>query len=175
MVAVWMVCVLITALSVVAFEGKGSSDLVFCPLQKQWVKRSAPAKPKISLADICSSDKEKTHFFNRLILNSGIAYADKSSPEDLFFAFQAKGDQALKEIPSSPDFPERKLTSLIKVQTGSRISQTVLVAVVTQVLSFEQFSRPPTENLSANFTSRRVSDIDNISPSIAPRAPPVSL
>ncbi len=64
-------CVLFSSfLPALAQKNVESSDLVFCPLQKTWVKRNSEQKtsPKIEepLGEICSSEKQKRIFFLEL-------------------------------------------------------------------------------------------------------------
>ena len=176
MAAMWLVCVSLTAVSVVAFEGERSSDLVFCPLQNQWVKRSDPPKPKFSLAAICAGSKTKDRFLEKLTERSDVAVSDADSLENLFFGFQAKGEQAFAEMPSSPYSPEKQIAAIETIQTGTSTSRaTVTAAAFTKNFTLAQFSRPPTREVRSNFASLHSCELNAFSVSVAPRGPPVSL
>lgn len=175
MVLVWLVCVAMTAVSVVAFEGERSSDLVFCPLQNQWVKKAEPPQPKLSLAAICSPGGQKARFLEKLINRVETSVTDAVSLENLFFGFQAKGERAFVEFPPSPGAPDEHFAVIERAQSGTGINRTIAVAVTAQIFSLAQLSRPPTHSPSANFATPRVRQLDPISASVAPRGPPVSL
>jgi len=175
MAAMWLICVSLTALSVVAFEGERSSDLVFCPLQNQWVKRSDPPKPKFSLAAICAGSKTKDRFLEKLAERSDVAVSDADSLENLFFGFQSKGEQAFAEMPSSPNSPERQIAAIETFQTGTATNRTIVAAAVANKFTLAQFSRPPTREVRSNFASLHSRELNAFSVSVAPRGPPVSL
>lgn len=166
---------MLTAVSVVPIEGYRSSDLVFCPLQNQWVKKNERSKPTLSISALCAPAGEKIRFLKKLVEAVDLSVADESSLENLFFGYQVQGDSAFAGFPSSPGTPDRQVVVIETFQTSSGTHRPIVVAAVTKVFALEQFSRPPTFKIPANFAQNSSPDNDPVSASIAPRAPPVSL
>ncbi|MEP7075344.1 MAG: hypothetical protein ABI878_05995 [Acidobacteriota bacterium] len=83
-----------------SFAASPSSDLVFCPIQREWVRKSEERERagRVLLADICAPLELKAGFSRRLFVKS-VAPIDA---EDLFFDFVAMGDQAFLAIPCGP-------------------------------------------------------------------------
>ena len=175
-VFVLLFCITFGSLSSFAFDSPRSPDLVFCPLQQQWVKKSEPAMPlaKGLLVDICASNKDKESFGGKLVQN--IKISGKLTPENLFFEYQAKGDRAFAEMPSAPNPPDFPLVTLAKVQGASGVSRDDFPFAITTVLSLTQLSRPPTSRAAVdNFSLPAHPNLAIIAPAMAPRGPPVSL
>ncbi|MBK7392285.1 MAG: hypothetical protein IPI64_03160 [Chloracidobacterium sp.] len=153
-----------------------ASGLVFCPLQKQWVKKSEPKKAESTppLPDICAAVKGKTAFVEKLVAGVGsrIATAGKVDVSELFFSFVAKGDKAFSEIPSSPDLPKMPLTVVEKAQGGTNVVRSGFLAVNTRTFSFEQVSRPPTPKSVSDFNSPQITGLQSVAYAINTRGPP---
>jgi hypothetical protein len=161
-----------------SFDFPRSPDLVFCPLQKEWVKRSlGPIRTEPVLADICAGNQEKESFANRLILAAGASLKIQSpeAVESLFFSYPTKGDRAFTELPPRPNNPDQQLISVKRVQNAGSTNRLVFAAGIIQIFSINRLSRPPTQNAASNFISQKYRDLETISHAIAPRAPPVSL
>lgn len=165
-----------SSISVFAVDASNNGDLVFCPLQRQWVKKSEPKKVKSKepLSDICGSKKTKTVFLHELILaaNTEVKAGHNVNIGELFVSFSAKGGKAFSELPSAPDSPKMPLTVIEKVQGGANIGRGGFVAITTQIFSLEQLSRPPTRNTASNFCSPQMTDLLSVAYAIHTRGPP---
>ncbi len=173
-----MICSVFNTLVVFAVETPNNGDLVFCPLQRQWVKKSEPKRvvAKAPLSDICGSKKTKAVFLLEMILAANVKVKAEHNVNigELFVSFSAKGGKAFSELPSAPDSPKRPLTVVDKVQAGSISSRGDFLAITTQIFSLQQLSRPPTELAVSNFYSPQITDLQSAAYAINTRGPPVA-
>lgn len=161
-----------------AVEAPNYGDLVFCPLQKQWVKRLEPkqVESKEALSDICGNKNTKTVFLHELIIaaNTKVKAGHNVKIVELFISFSAKGGKAFSELPSAPDSPKMPLNVVEKVQGGASIGRNGFVAISTQIFSLEQLSRPPTLKTVSNFYPPQLTDLQSVACSIHTRGPPIA-
>lgn len=165
-------------MSVFAIDVPNRGDLVFCPLQKIFVKRSEPKKiePRVALSDLCAVDKVKADFLERLVVSVNSKRVDgKLNLGELFFSFSATGDRAFSNLPSVPEAPGFPLAVVEKVQGVSGIERNGHIAVNTQVFSLQQLSRPPTRRPLTRFHFPPISDLASPAYAINSRGPPSSL
>ena len=157
-----------------------SADLVFCPLQKIWVKKNSSVsrseKPRNLLDGICSSEKEKQSFIFELTQNINfrqLTFAGKNG-ENLYFDFLQKGKKAFAEAAAPQNIPNREIANTGSIEKGTNSNfKKDFSRVKSGIFSLEQFARPPTftENFSYSFIIFR--EMKTISRRIAPRAPPI--
>lgn len=177
----WLILFCISLCSLSAFGQKNieSSDLVFCPLQKTWVKRNPAPMPPIKvgkpLGEICSSDRQKEIFFFELSknLNFRQTISNRKNEEKLFFNYLEKGKQAFAEIAPSQNFPDRQFAKLASTEKSiSSNYKNDFCRTSTEVFALYQFPRPPTVQNSAFFKRTDFHKLGSIWRKIQPRAPP---
>ncbi len=173
---IWLVSFLFTSLTVLAFNSPDSPDLVFCPLQKQWVKKTPPrpVRSTTPLAEICASGNSKTLFARSLVLNlrPGVGSVENA---DLFFKFLGKGDRAFNDVTLVPGLPNLPPKSLERVQNSDSIGRvgSYLHAVMATAPEFLSWQMPPPAYSVFNLADPP--KFAGVSRSLSPRAPPVSL
>lgn len=178
----WLILFCISLCLMPAFGQKSiaSADLVYCPLQKNWVaKNSAPMPPIRAgkpLGEICSSERQKEVFFFDLSKNLNFRQIvfNQQNGEKLFFNYLEKGKQAFAEIAPSQNLPDRQLAKLASTEksTGGNY-RTDFIQTPSEVFALHQFPRPPTVHKVVSDNSFSFREIKTISRRIAPRAPPV--
>ena len=128
---------------------------MFCPLQKQWVKRNEPKQRKsiIPLFDICAGNKDKSDFLDRLAIVAGpnVGFDSQAEAGASFFRYQEKGDHAFAELPSRPKHPKNTEVTLLREQIGSSNFGIDPVSASVQIFSLNQLSQPPTRSETTNF------------------------
>jgi hypothetical protein len=172
-----LICSAFASLPVFSFDRANAADLVFCPLQRQWVKRQplAPAKPTESLSDVCAADRDKAAFADRLILKAaGRSIADEAIVS-LYFEFGAKGDAAFLDARSRSNSPEKPTSSFSKKEIGSSSVRSDLAVVKNEPLALRRISGASKEIAVRSSWDRPLRDLTAIPSSTRPRAPPASL
>ncbi len=175
----WVVCVASNSVPVFASNSQIRQDLVFCPLRKQLVKRNVPAPivPRVSLADVCAAERDKSNFLKRLVfkVRSKLLIIDQDDADALFFDYNANGDQAFTGTFPTPGRSRSNEISLAKIQLGANGGRVDPVVENTQLLSPAYLSRPPTSAAEPDLPESEFVDLENIPHAVRPRAPPVSL
>jgi hypothetical protein len=154
------------------------SNLVYCPLMRDWVKKSLhAAEVKEPLDKICASEKRKLSFF----AEAGRKYpliarfaGDEEALEKLFFRFVGKSNGAFTEIspPGNAPSPQSAISSASEKSTGSY--QAPFAGKQTESFTVARKARPPTASPTRRFfTAKTVRALENISRRIKPRAPPL--
>lgn len=164
-------------MTVVAFDSPRSPDLVFCPLQKQWVAKSLPVKVRsFPLAGICAPSKDKAAFVSALALRAlAKGTAKRPFSEDLFFNFQAKGERALTDDPSAPESPGQQLTPVKLMRDGGAGGRSTFTAATVQIFSLNRPLLRPSAKTGHGQNPSGHNDLKTISHAILGRAPPVLL
>lgn len=154
------------------------AGLVFCPLQKKWVKEGEAGKvaPAVPLSDICAPRRGKSTFAASLLtaVSSQISVNKNLDLTQLFFAFQVKGSGAFAELPSAPDAPRPPTTLSEKTVVTAGIDRNGFIAVPAKEFSFEQLSRPPTASSATNFHLPQIADLKMVADVTNPRGPPLA-
>lgn len=171
---VWLLCFALSSVSVVAVEAPRAGDLVFCPLQKLWVKGREPEKmrPPDALAAICAANTSKTSFLEKLAAAPSIKVT-AANAVDAYFSFQTDGSRALMKTRSAPDVPQIPLTVVSKLQSTAGSGHVAPVTGLADVFSFQQHARPPTGAVVSNYLSQQIPHLRPSSFAIIPRGPPV--
>lgn len=173
-----LISVFFCSISLAGLESDRSSDLVFCPLQKQWVKRLEPGKIVLPapLTDICAPKKDKTVFLEKLLgsFRSKFGNYQTTNIGGLFLSYKVKGDRAFSEMPSSPPEPKAPFSFVEKVLSGTVANRFGHIATIVQIVSLEQLSRPPTQTSEALFSPVFLRDLETFSTSTSPRGPPIA-
>lgn len=153
---VWVLAIFLTAIPLFAISPAGNQRSVYCPLQKQWVKRNEEKKivSSLPLSDLCAGGNDKTAFLQKLLSSgSKLGSSQKIDLDELFFTFVAKGDQVFAQLPSSPQTPRVPLAFVDKLLGGIVATRVFDVAAISQVFSLEQSARPPTHSVDRVITS----------------------
>lgn len=104
-------------------HGKNLPDLVYCPLQKKWIKKELPeltSLREIELKNICAPKQTKDIFLKKLGQNSFSRVTLISVPEieDLFLSFTVNSAQPLLlKSNTRPDVPLPNLAHYIKFES----------------------------------------------------------
>lgn len=152
-----------------------SQNLVYCPLQKQWVKRSERVeKPVVSFTDICTGTRGKAEFLGRLSLVSrrSNTVTDQTKADSYFFSYVKRGDAAFAGLPSAPDAPETLATISPLTQAGSSIVNLDPPVVGSTALSLDAFPRPTTPIAGDSYFFHTASVHSTVLTTRVPRGPP---
>ncbi len=177
---VLVACAFFSQLAVARQFEDPKDALVYCPVQQKWV---SPHPPKVipkndPLDEICSTTSKKSAFIDRLLQLSrtGLDIKFDVDLEDLFFSFGSNGEQVFAEFPRAPRPPDVPQVSFSGLKIGSNSVRFETVALATSHFSFTDLARPPTKAATlANYSEPRLRDLNDVSNSAQPRAPPFSL
>lgn len=153
-------------------------DLVFCPLQKTWVKRN-PAPEKAfkfePLEEICAANEQKESFIFESFQKLALAKIslDIKKTENLFFDYAEKGKEVFTMLSNSHSLPETQLSKADNPKKAIFNLQKDFIKKETGIFLLPAQPRPPTFQITANFISQKFVELKNISRKISPRAPPV--
>jgi hypothetical protein len=172
---VFCLCFLFALISAnVAFSHKSNeaNNLVYCPLQKTWVKKTIEILPirKTSLEQLCMSDAEKQNLAIQLSLKNALAIDEKGIFETLKFGVKVLGNY--RKFPNLPNQNSAELQQSFAVINGKNDLQTDF-QINSQAFSFQQLSRPPTITETTKFDFSIAQSLDKISRNINPRSPPM--
>ena len=158
-----------------------SEDLVYCPLQKTWVKRDLPVEPikvEFPLGEICSSQNKKESFLfdlGKSTVSRQIIF-NRRDEVNLFFNYLGKGKTAFAYFESEQNLPEHKLVRAALQEKGANTNFRIDFSIIRKTeFVLEQFSRPPTVQKTSKFDFKIISALEEISHNINPRSPPFSI
>jgi hypothetical protein len=148
------------------------NNLVYCPLQKTWVKLNSDISvtQTTPLNQICMSNAEKQILSAQILFKKAFVIDEKGVFETLKFGVKFLDNY--KHFPNLPDktFAEfRGLFNLINSKNDLQIE----FVINSQSFYFEQFSRPPTLTKTTKFDSQIAQTLEKISRNINPRSPPI--
>lgn len=172
---VWVLAISLTAMPLSAAPKAVTSGVVYCPLQRQWVRRNEETKvvPSLPLSDLCAASNDKAAFLQKLLsVASKLSTSQKLDLGELFFSFTANGEQVLAQQPSSPEMPRAPLAVVDTVLGGIVTNRVVDLAAIPQIFSLEQLSRPPTNLVEPIPFSLASKGRRMALTSISPRGPP---
>lgn len=175
-------CLFFGSFPISAKQNNPSNDLVYCPLQKKWVKKnqnlSEPKKVEKPLDEICSSSKNKESFIFGLfsVISTKQFSSTKENEESLFFKFLKKGERAFSESPDPNNLPKNQIASAVtKVKGGNVYFNFDFAQELTETFKLNQFARPPNTFQATKFGFHLIRELKNISRNINPRSPPFSI
>jgi hypothetical protein len=155
-----------------------SSDAVFCPLQKTWVKKNTPGfsteKQREPLKNICARDERKSEFLTELFGAFGLYNIKpaEDQTEKLFFAYYSQGRSAITAFVSSHNTPERQFTSSGENEKSAQNPGFKIAAANVQKITLTALPYHLTASPENAFVSANINELKNISRRIQPRAPP---
>jgi hypothetical protein len=165
----------LSPLAIVSYRAPQSNDLVYCPLQKKWVKGAddqvetqAP-----SLSAICAPENNKQKFVNRSQADFRLAAAIRNgATEKLFFAFVRNDDSEAARLLSQHNLPQPS-DELAAQKQNVAVSTTsdLQIHVATNRPTFE-LPRPPTSTATSEFAAQPVHRFDSLLDHTCPRGPP---
>lgn len=180
----WLIfsCLLFCSVPLFAKQTFSSTDSVFCPLQKTWVKRSHPdaeaRRNDNSLEEICAPVEYKQHFIDDLAKSFFSRRIERAQvrQEQLFFQYLEKGRQAFAEIAPFNSSPEHQLIKAAsKEKSGMANYQADFHRKIPEAFNLKVLARPPTFSCTTIFDFQFALELKKISRSINPRSPPVSI
>jgi hypothetical protein len=183
LIAVWLFALILNAFSVAVFSEtpKAAVETVYCPLTKKLQPVKAPKKQSRQnpLTEICAADADKASFTDELFSQNLLKTSrlDEKQFENLVFDFFQKGKAAFANLPSTPDSPRKnsiKTAAAVLNSANERETQ-IVWKNGTEEFSLIQNPRPPNSSTPIGFEPQNFSELEKLSRSIAPRAPPVSL
>lgn len=183
-VAAWVVffSLLICSIPISARQKHSSADLVYCPLQKTWVKGGQPEtySPPVdhSLDEICATTEHKQHFVIDLAksLFSKRIESSRISRANLFFQYLEKRKQAFAEVVPFKNAPDYQFVrAATKEKSGAANYRVSFKRALPSAFGLEALARPPTSNDSVKFNFQFASELKKISRNINPRSPPVHI
>lgn len=174
--AAWLLAAVFNLSTVVAIESPRSPGLVFCPLQKEWVKgnQSKRRTSSLSIFETCATTAAKSEFLRKIAERTFLISSVKEfDPIDLFLDYTSKGERAFAsptELPRSPSGqisdPER-LTLSIGKHRYERSATTLISS--SQI---ELFPRSPHFDPVPNFSETHPIYSSLASTCACPRGPP---
>ncbi len=172
---VWLACTLFASFSFSAFDPKPSPELVYCPLQREWVERSPqidfPSGPQLD--EICADGNRKVDFLKALIANA--LPRPEIAAGELFLRYSESGERGLEELPSAPPRPDAPFAQIVGDRTLAAAFRLDLESPAFRPDSIGTFPRSPTFESAADFPPARFALLSGISVRTAARAPPLSL
>lgn len=151
-----------------------NADLVYCPLQKTWVKRDEAAQPirQNPLDQICMSDQKRQELTLQITLKNAFAIDEKG----IFDTLQ-KGEKVLSKYQENPNLPNQNLVQIRQTLNflNNQNNWKVNFIAKSEAFSFALNSRPPTFLRSTKFDFQFAQTLDKISRNINPRSPPFSI
>ena len=147
-----------------------NKDLIYCPLQKTWVKGKVPkVSIKNELEEICASDKLKS-LFSFQIEHKIIGFQPRT--EKLFFDYLQQGDLTFAKLNHHSNLPESNLAQNHKTEKiGNNFQQKINKQELAK-FNLQKIARPPTFQKIAKFDFQIIRKLENISHNINPRSPP---
>ena len=151
-----------------------NNDLVYCPLQKTWVKRNEEPQSfrRNPLDQICMSERKKQELELQILLKNAFAVDEQG-----IFAALQKGAKALENYRESQNPPNQTLVQIRPsfVFLNSRNDWKFTFLTKIEKFSFALNSRPPTFLKSTKFDFKIIQTLDQIPRHINPRSPPFSV
>jgi hypothetical protein len=162
-----------------AETNKAPTGMVYCPLSRRFQPINPPEEKKEfkPFGNICASNDTKDFLFREILIENPFRRIsfDENKLDDLAFNFLAHGESALRELPNLPNLPSENLIKQIgsSLVINNTYDHQFVWKQPAQYYSPALLARPPTAAITAIFTSNLVHQSDELSRSVAPRAPPV--
>ena len=173
-ICVLLLCVWFSGIALKPSFAENSYELVYCPLQKKWVKGNVePILVKDPLDEFCSSSDNKKLFTQSFLSNPN--YLPTLDVETLFLEYVDKGERAFTEIDHSHELPPRELISFNSIQKASSIYKNELVKKQSANSIELNSARPPNTLVSTKFEFPTVQKQSKLSHQNFARPPPVEL
>lgn len=171
-VLVWLIlfCFCVNFFEFHGIQISASSNLVYCPLQKNWVARnvSKPEKKYQPFGEICAADKRK------FVLQTEFALKiSRPLTEKIVFDYLAKGDIFFAEFNKLPDAPRNEFITQTELKTAIKSGSYEFIKPETANLTLPQTPRPPTFRTKSSFEIEVHRTLEQISRNINPRSPPI--
>jgi hypothetical protein len=170
----WLLGILLSIFPAFASQIRVDPDLIFCPLQKTWVKKGGVSvKSSTPLRNICASQTAKREFSFESYKRLGTAFND-SLAEPVFFSYSKIGRRAFDAVRSVP-VPDESLSGSGYSEKSAANGQVVPERkdVATVVIDPPSFAYAGSAESSVG--SPVVSESTAPERNSRPRAPPVSL
>lgn len=146
------------------------AGLVYCPLQKTWVKPKSEVSNNLApLKNFCATNKRKIELAAELALK---IIDLKSVTENAVFDYLEKGNQVL--VNNFPNLPKDEISKQTKLETAANNFHYDIIKLQVAKTIFPQILRPPNYRTSTKFDFQIVRSLEKISRSINPRSPPFS-
>jgi hypothetical protein len=173
----WLLCTLFTLLPASAINGI-DRGLVYCPLQKAWVKGGGePVRqaPEV-LKSVCASDAAKQKFTYESVRRLGVRNAfDRDLAEKLFFDYSKVGRKAFNALPAAPLPTQPGLSERTAPETVIANGRTAIDSSAVQSVKLPEIRYSVAEYLPISFERKMAFSSNDIFRISTPRAPPVSL
>lgn len=173
-----LLCVWFSGIVLQKSEAKNMDELVYCPLQKKWVKRNdEPIFVRNPLDEICSTNDKKSAFTQSLVKNliSFSSIANNLRTKDLYFEYTEKGEKVFSDINNQQDLPRRESIDFDGSQKSSSIYKNELTKKRNSVLVETNFPRPPNFISVKRFEFPTIQKLTKISQKLFARPPPIRL
>lgn len=152
------------------FQSPASTGLVYCPLQKTWVRGAQP-KALIKYRpfdDICAADTRKNSLQIELSLKTFHPITQK-----IVFDYLEKGDTVFAGLNQLSNLPQHRWLAQTSAETAANNSSPEISKYAFANFVLPQAARPPTfTKVSTRFAFQFVSALEKISRNIKPRSPP---
>lgn len=178
-IGVVLFCVVLSGIALSLDFSVENEDLVYCPLQKKWVKETVePVRYENPLDEICAANTEKNSFLQSFTVKFAFLskISTKIETQNLFFSYVEKGEKAFVELTSSHHFPDEEFLVFGTFQKGSVVYKNEFVKKQNSVLEETVLPRPPNfiaENTKFEFPATQ--KLEQISHQIFARPPPAKL
>jgi len=167
--AILFLCLLLNFIQISFPINLQDSSLVYCPLQKIWVKgnESNNFTAENSLDYICASEKKKNFLSFEISLKTFQPVNEKT-----FFEYLAKGKQAFTKFGEFPRLPKHEFFNASKSEAVTNNFKQKIEKNILSRFSFAQHQRPPNISVSTDFDFQFSRELEKISRNINPRSPP---
>lgn len=174
--AIWLACIVLVWIPVIAAGSPTSVGLVFCPLQRQWVSKAPePTAQQFDISSYCMPGAIKAAFLRAVSRRAGAGGFKVASSGDFFLKFAAIGEEAFSQHSPPPQTPAPGSAERPGANAAAGETRPRNVFVGTSDLSYRTplfLSAAAVENClrTTNFSCPDAHPV-----SFVPRGPPVSL
>lgn len=172
----WLLCVLLSVIPAFASQTVADPDLIFCPLQKAWVRKGGETPKPDPLKNVCASDTAKQKFsyesFRRLSISR--ISPDDGQIENLFFDHSRLGDRAFASLKPVPLSERSGITGGISSESSAAIGRTIVETPIGRSLFSPRLTIIALSR-QAYFEYPTVFVSEALRQKSQPRAPPVSV
>ncbi len=177
MFILWTLLLIAAVPSFIAAEAnKAPEGMIYCPLSRKFQPLNPPKESKL-FEDICATAETKEFLIHEIFVKNSFRRIsfDQYKLEKLAFDFLARGESALQELPNLPKIPSENLTR--QIGSSPAVNNTYESQFVwnqpVRYFSPTILARPPTGAISVFYTNNLITQSDELSRRLAPRAPPV--
>gem|GEM_PF-5290130 len=171
---VWLAAIVCGAMPLRAeTRGQIDSDLVFCPLQKEWVRRDSSAAERTqAISDICAPESEKAAFIKALAASGGKTFLAAKSIERIFLDHAGKSRREMSDLPRLPEKTSTPAVENAHSSAPANTSADNAADVAVEIFTVNLRPRTPTRSAAEHDLSQAPLIYSSFLTSVSFRGPP---